>query len=388
MPGRDRSRGPDPERRGRRIGVAPGGHTLQPACRGVHQPGLAGSGPRFEDAERHQQGVALAHQIGRPYLEFTGLTHGAHGMPLFRPGASRAEWSRQAIELAERHGWGGESLAGMAYAQLGIGLLCQGRLDEAEPWLERADATLRTEAEPAAGMSLRYARAVLELARGRYQEALAAFRDARKLAGGLAGPHPCVTSMRSRMLQTLVRLGRPDGPGRCSPNWARTSGPAPRCAPRWRRCGWLCDDPEGAADALGPVLDGSVPGVRRVRWYRHCCWRHRPAARWATRPPPDVPWNGRWISPSPAAAAAVLAGSRPGAARAARRDATAHPALTSRILDLLAGRPGPCRRPAASRTGSAAVAWTNSSPIPRPASCATCRPTSRRPRSPLSSGCQ
>ena len=164
---------------------------------------------QFEDAERHlEQGVDLARQIGRPYLELHGLAHGAHAMLLFRPDASRAEWSRQATELAERHGWGEESLAGMAYAQLGIVMLYQGRLDEAEPWLERAERTLRAEAEPVAGMSLRYARAVLELARGRYQEALAAFRGAEKLAVTLVRPHTSVTSMRSRMLQTLVRLGQ------------------------------------------------------------------------------------------------------------------------------------------------------------------------------------
>ena len=142
---------------------------------------------QFEDAERHlEQGVDLARQIGRPYLELYGLAHGAHGMLLFRPDASQAERSRQAIELAERHGWGEESLAGMAYAQLGIVMLYQGRLDEAEPWLERAERTLRAEVEPAAGMSLRYARAVLELARGRYPEALAAFRPRRE-AGRDAG---------------------------------------------------------------------------------------------------------------------------------------------------------------------------------------------------------
>ena len=68
---------------------------------------------RFEDAERHlKQGVALARQIGRPYLELHGLAHGAHAMLLFRPDASQAERSRQAIELAERHGWGEEPLAG------------------------------------------------------------------------------------------------------------------------------------------------------------------------------------------------------------------------------------------------------------------------------------
>ena len=145
---------------------------------------------RFGDAERHlKQGVALARQIGRPYLELHGLAHGAHAMLLFRPDASQAEWSRQAIELAERHGWGEEPLAGMAYAQLGIVLLYQGRLEEAEPWLERAERTLRAEVEPAAGMSLRYARAILELARGRYQEALAAFGSAEKLAATLVGPH-------------------------------------------------------------------------------------------------------------------------------------------------------------------------------------------------------
>ena len=185
---------------------------------------------RFQDAERHlTQGVALARGIGRPYLEFTGLAHGAHAMLLFRPDAWQPERSRQAIELAERHGWGEEPLAGMAYAQIGIVLLYQGRLEEAEPWLVRAERTLRAEVEPAAGMSLRYARALLELARGRYQEALAAFGGAEKLAATLVGPHTLVTSMRSRMLHTLVRLGETGRAERLSPNWPaeRAGG---RCA--------------------------------------------------------------------------------------------------------------------------------------------------------------
>ena len=144
---------------------------------------------RFEDGERHlKQGLTLARQIGQPYLELHGLAHGAHARLLFQPDSSPAEWSRQAIELAERHGWGEESLAGMACTQLGIVLLYQGRLDEAEPWLERAERTLRTEVEPAAGMSLRYARAVLELARGRCAGARAAFASAEALAEALVTP--------------------------------------------------------------------------------------------------------------------------------------------------------------------------------------------------------
>jgi LuxR family transcriptional regulator, maltose regulon positive regulatory protein len=220
---------------------------------------------KFEDAERHlEQGVTLAREIGRPYLELHGLAHGAHAMLLFRPDASLAERSKQAIELAERHGWAEEPLAGMAYAQLGIVLLYQGRLDEAEPWLERAESTLRTEVEPAAGMSLRSARAVLELARGHHQEALEAFQAAERLAATLAGPHTLVTSMRSRMLQTLVRLGRTGhaeqtltelGEDERASAQVRIAAAALRLA---------CDDPQAAADALAPVLDGSVREVRQL----------------------------------------------------------------------------------------------------------------------------
>ena len=221
---------------------------------------------RFEDAERHlKQGVDLARQIGRPYLELHGLAHGAHAMLLVRPDASPPERSRQAIELAERHGWGEEPLAGVAYAQLGIVLLYQGRLDEAEPWLERAERTLRDEVEPAAGTSLRHARAVLELARGRYQEALAAFRGAEKLAATLVGPHTSVTSMRSRMLQTLVRLGQS---GRAEQALAEL-GEDERASAEMRTAvaalRLASDGPQGAADALAPSDLLPRPGLLPAR---------------------------------------------------------------------------------------------------------------------------
>jgi len=170
---------------------------------------------RGEDGERHlERGLALARQIGRPYLELHGLAHGAHAMLLFQPVVPQAAaWSRQAIELAERHGWGEEPLAGMACAELGIVLLGQGRLDEAEPWLERAERTLRTEVEPAAGMSLRYARAVLELARGRPAGALASLAGAEALAELLVTPDPPGTWMRSWLRQALAELKQQDTRG-------------------------------------------------------------------------------------------------------------------------------------------------------------------------------
>jgi LuxR family transcriptional regulator, maltose regulon positive regulatory protein len=296
---------------------------------------------RFEDAERHlKQGIALARRIGRPYLEFTGLTHRAHGMLLFRPDASHAEWIREAIELAERHGWGEEPLAGVAYTQLGIVMLYQGRLAEAEPWLERAERTLRAEVEPAAGMSLRCARAVLELARGQFQEALTAFRGAEKLAATLVRPHTCVTSMRSWMLQTLVRLGQTglaeqalaelDEDERASAEM-RTVVAALRLA---------AGDPRAAADALAPILDGSLSGVRRVRMVtalllearaRDALGDQAAAGRVLERALDITESNGIvlpfLLNPAPA----LLERHR----RYGTANSSAHPALISQILDLL-----------------------------------------------------
>src|SRR3984885_4326312 len=86
-------------------------------------------GLRFAEAERHmKQGVDLARRIGRPYVELAGLTYWAHGRPLFRPDGLQPRWCWQAVELAERHGWAEEPLAGIAYTVLGGVLLYQGRL--------------------------------------------------------------------------------------------------------------------------------------------------------------------------------------------------------------------------------------------------------------------
>jgi LuxR family transcriptional regulator, maltose regulon positive regulatory protein len=297
---------------------------------------------RFDDAERHlQRGVALAHQIGRPYLELTGLTHRAHGMLLLRPDASHAEWSRQAIELAERHGWGEESLAGMAYAQLGIVMLYQGRLDDAQPWLERADRTLRTGVEPAAGMSLRYARAVLELARGRYQEALAAFRDAEKLAAALAGPHTCVTSMRSRMLQTLVRLGQTGRAGQLLAELGEDERASAEMRTATAALRLASDDPQGAADALGPVLDGSVPGARRVRKVTALLLEARARDALGDQATAGcVLERALDITESSGILLPFLLDPVPALLERHRRGRTAHPALIAQILDL---KPRPAR---------------------------------------------
>ena len=137
-------------------------------------------------------------------LEFTGLAQQA-AVESFGSLALTAERARQAIELARRHGWTDEPPAGIADLMLGAVLMWQGQPEEAEPWLQRAERNVRDEAEPAAGLGIRSIRGMLELARGRDADALAAFQAAERLARCLAEPSLIVMTNRSFLVQTLMR---------------------------------------------------------------------------------------------------------------------------------------------------------------------------------------
>jgi len=147
----------------------------------------------------------LARQIGRPYLEFSGLAYqAATGL---NDSLGRAlECGSQAIGLAERHGWTDDPAAGVACTTLGSVLTWQGRPEEAEPWVQRAEATLRVEARARGGGGLYIVRGELELARNRDTEALAAFQAAERLARRLGLPLRTVPPSRALLLHALVRL--------------------------------------------------------------------------------------------------------------------------------------------------------------------------------------
>jgi LuxR family transcriptional regulator, maltose regulon positive regulatory protein len=223
---------------------------------------------RFEEAETHlEQGVALARRIGRPYLEFLGLAHQA-ALHVGWSFARAAEHSRQAIELAERHGWTDESAAGMAFVILGGALTGQGRLEEAEPWVQRAERTVRADAEPAAAVTVHSVRGLLELVRGRDADALAAFQAAERLAGLLAAPHYLVPAARARRLQALVRLGEIERAEQALAELGeedRDRGEV-RIATAVLRLAQ--GDPSEATVALAPVLEGSAPVVAET-WLVH-----------------------------------------------------------------------------------------------------------------------
>jgi LuxR family transcriptional regulator, maltose regulon positive regulatory protein len=218
---------------------------------------------RFQEAEQHlERGVALARRIGRPYLEFTGRAHQA-AVEIIRSTGRAAERGRQAIELAEQHGWTDEPTAGTAYVMLGGALVWEGRPEEAEPWVQRAERAVRAEAEPAEAMAVYYVRGLLELARGRDADALIAYQAAERLAGHVAATHYLILPTRARLVQALVRLGEFERAERALADLGeqdRDGGDIGIAAAVLRLAQ---GDSEAATAALALALDGSAPVTSR-----------------------------------------------------------------------------------------------------------------------------
>ncbi len=292
-----------------------------------------------EDAGRYlQRGLTLARRIGRPYLEFTGLAQQA-AVVLYESFTRSAEHARAAVELARRHGWTSDPAFGFASGVLGAVLFWQGQLDEAEAWIQRAERTHRAEAEPVEGLAIRTMRGLLELARGRDADALAAFQAADQLAARLAEPGLVVLPNRSYLVQTLVRLGETERSEQALAALAdqdRDDG-AMRISLATLRLAQ--DNPHAAIAALAPVLDGSAP----LPWP---AWLAQPflleaIARDALGDPGAA---GRALEHALDLAepdgvlTMFLLHPVPGLLQRQARQRTAHAALIAEILSLLAGR--------------------------------------------------
>jgi LuxR family maltose regulon positive regulatory protein len=295
---------------------------------------------RFKDANQHlEQGVAAAHRIGRPYLELTGLAHGSE-LAALRSYTRGAQRGLAAIDLARQHGWSDEPVVAVACTVLGGAMVSQGRLAEAEQWLGHAARILQAEVEPAVGVHLHYARGGLEMARGRHDSAIAAFRTARELAGTLVTPHTLATPMRAHMLQAFVLLGEtlPVERALAELDAREREGGEMRSTIALLRLSQ--HDPQGATAALGPILDGSV----RV----HPVWIVAAAlleavARDALGDPAaaghaleralDAAEPDRILFP-------FLAYRAPGLLERHARDGARHASLIAEILGLLSAEPG------------------------------------------------
>ncbi len=339
----------------------------------IHLGGAEFSAARLAEGERHlDRGVALAQRIGRPYLEVTGLAYQA-GIEFFRSFARAVERGREAVELAQRHGWAEEPAAGIASIVVGAVLVWQGRLEEAEPWIQGAERALRADVEPAEGLQIRSIRGLLELARGWDAAALAAFQAADRLAGRLAQPSLMVLPNRSYLVQTLVRLGETERAEQVLAGFAdhdreryaafqEASGHKPTLTELRSRAIQRGDShelvwkslpmriatavlrlaqtqPHAAIAALAPVVDGSVPVVWPARLAQALLLEaiardavgDESAAEQALERALDVAEPDGVLS-------SFLLHPVPGMLERLARHRTAHAALIADILSLLAGR--------------------------------------------------
>ncbi|HUB40492.1 MAG TPA: LuxR C-terminal-related transcriptional regulator [Streptosporangiaceae bacterium] len=209
---------------------------------------------RLDLAESHlDTAIALGRRIGRPYVEFMALVYRAE-IELNRCFPRAEELSRQAIGLAERHGWTDDLFTGFAAMTLGGALAWQGRIDDADAWVGRAERIFRREANPAAAMGGQYVRGQLEMGRGRVADALTAFRAAERLAG----PHPLARPLRAWLVHALAQLGKTDDAEDILAGLSdrdRNRGEM-RVATAVLRLAQ--HDPHGATAALAPVLELSA----------------------------------------------------------------------------------------------------------------------------------
>jgi LuxR family maltose regulon positive regulatory protein len=166
---------------------------------------------RLADAEAHlQQGLELARTAGRPFVEVGCLGALGTASHLMHRLTRGEELLREAIALAERHGWATHPIIGVSYLSLGAIHVDRGLLSEGERWLQRAEPILAVAPEPAASVGLRHTQGMIAFASGRYADALTAFRDGERLTGQLRAPHFLGVVERQWQLRALLALGESD----------------------------------------------------------------------------------------------------------------------------------------------------------------------------------
>jgi LuxR family transcriptional regulator, maltose regulon positive regulatory protein len=152
------------------------------------------------DAERHlREGAALAREIGRPYLEVGCLVQLGFSSRI-RPFATTQRRCREAIALAERHGWGAEPIIAPALITLAGTMVWTGEFDEGERWLQRTIRVLQADTGPNIGLLVHLVSGMLQVGRGRRHEALEEFSVAEYLGSQLADSHALANQVAGWML--------------------------------------------------------------------------------------------------------------------------------------------------------------------------------------------
>ena len=216
------------------------------------------------DAERHlQEGAALAREIGRPYLEVRCLAQLAFASRV-RPFVTTRRRCREAIALAERHGWGAEPMIAPALVTLAANLVWTGSFDEGERWLQRTERALQTDTGPDIRLLVHIVNGMLQAGRGRRREALREFSAAEHLRSQLADSHALASQVTGWLLATQARLGMTDEARACLAALDDDRARSGEVGNARAAISIAEGDPAAALAAVAGVLNGTAPVVGYV----------------------------------------------------------------------------------------------------------------------------
>ena len=295
--------------------------------------------PDAPDAERHlREGADLARQIGRPYLEVSCLAQLGFASLVLHSFATTQQRCREAIALAERHGWGAEPVIAPALIMLAGTLVWTGQFDEGERWLQRTRQALQTDTGPDITLLLHQTAGILHAGRGRHHEALEELSTAEYLGSQLADSQALASRATRWLPATQARLGM-TGEARAllaALDDERASSGEIRNA---RAVICLAEgDPAAALAAVADVLDGTAPVLGYVTVMEahllaglaHRELGDQRAASQAAERALALAESDRLILPFAMTGSAELLEALP-------RHQTAHAALLADILDVLHG---------------------------------------------------
>jgi LuxR family transcriptional regulator, maltose regulon positive regulatory protein len=221
--------------------------------------------PDAPDAERHlREGADLAREIGRPYLEVGCLAQLGFASLVLHSFATTKRRCREAIALAEQHGWGAEPVIAPALIMLAGTMIWTGEFDEGERWLQRTRQALQTDTGPDITLLLHQTAGLLQAGRGRHHEALEEFGAAEHLGSQLADSHALATRTTRWLLATQARLGMT---GEARALLAALEDERASSGEIRNALAVICfaeGNPAAALAAVADVLDGTAPVVGYV----------------------------------------------------------------------------------------------------------------------------
>jgi LuxR family transcriptional regulator, maltose regulon positive regulatory protein len=290
------------------------------------------------DAERHlREGAALARQINRPYLRVGCIAQLAFASKV-HSFATTQRRCREAIALAERHGWGTEPVIAPALVTLTSTLVWTGEFAEAGRWLQRTVQAVQADTGPDIRLLLHITTGMLRVCTGRRRQALDEFRAAERLQARLEGPHALANQVTGWLLAIQARLGMA-GEARAALGALDDERAGSGEIGNARAVICLADgDPGGALAAVRDVLAGVAPVigyVTMVEAHLIAGLAHRElgdqrAANQAAERALALAEADRLILPFAMTGSRALLEALPG-------HETAHAALLADILDVLRG---------------------------------------------------